>query len=132
MGRVEELGISDKVEFVGFVENVFDYLVCADVFVHPNKLPEPLGLVFMEALFAGIPVVATDIGGAKEILEMQPEKMGDLVPPSDVNALSLVLQKYIEAKEYRLQITNNIKEGFVNSLDPGKSMKKLSLILKSL
>lgn len=132
MRRVEELGISDKVEFVGFVENVFDYLVSADVFVHPNKLPEPLGLVFMEALFAGIPVVATDIGGAKEILEMQPKKMGDLVPPSDVNALSLVLKKYTETREYRLQITNNIKEGFVNSLDPGKSMKKLSFILKSL
>lgn len=130
--RVEELGISDKVEFVGFQENVFDCLLSADVFVHPNKLPEPLGLVFMEALFAEIPVVATDIGGAKEILEMQPKKMGDLVSPSDVKALSLVLKKYIEDEDYRWQITNNIKTEFVNSFDPEKSMKTLSLILHSL
>lgn len=132
MRRVEELGISDKVKFVGFQENVFDWLLAADVFVHPNKLPEPLGLVFMEALFAEIPVVATDIGGAKEILGMQPKKMGDLVAPSDVEALSLVLKKYIEDEDYRLQITNNIKEGFVNSFDPKKSMQKLSLVLQSL
>lgn len=132
IARVQDLGLSGKVDFVGFQENVFDCLLAADVFVHPNKLPEPLGLVFMEALFTGIPVVATDIGGAKEILGMQPKKMGDLVPPSDVKALSLVLKKYIEDEDYRLQITNNIKEGFVNSFDPKKSMKKLSLVLQSL
>lgn len=130
--RVQELGMSEKVQFVGFQENVFDYLLLADVFVHPNKLPEPLGLVFMEALFAEIPIVSTNIGGAKEILGMQPKKMGDLVPSSDVKALSLVLRKYIEDEDYRLQITNNIKEGFVNSFDPKKSMKKLSLVLHSL
>jgi glycosyltransferase involved in cell wall biosynthesis len=132
MERVKALGMGDKVEFVGFQENVFDYLVSADVFVHPNKLPEPLGLVFMEALFAGIPVVATDIGGAKEILAMQPQKMGDLIAPSDVKALSLVLKKYIEDEDYRRQITSNIKTGLVNSFDPNTSMKKLSSILHSL
>lgn len=132
IARVQDLGLSGKVDFVGFQENVFDCLLAADVFVHPNKLPEPLGLVFMEALFAEIPVVATDIGGAKEILGMQSKKMGDLVPPNDTKALSLVLRKYIEDEDYRSQITNNIKEGFVNSFDPKQSMKKLSLILQSL
>lgn len=132
IARVQDLGLSGKVDFVGFQENVFDCLLAADVFVHPNKLPEPLGLVFMEALFAEIPVVATNIGGAKEILGMQPKKMGDLVPPNDVNSLSLMLKKYIEDEDYRSQITNNIKKGFVNGFDPRQSMKKLSLILQSL
>lgn len=127
--RAEVLGIGDKVEFVGFKENVLDYLCSADVFVHPNKLPEPLGLVFMEALFTETPIVATDIGGAKEIFGLQPLKMGDLVPPNDVGALASILKKYIEEEDYRLQITKNIQEGFVNICDPAVSMKKLAHIL---
>jgi glycosyltransferase involved in cell wall biosynthesis len=130
--RANTLGIGDKINFVGFQEDVFEFLSDADVFVHPNKLPEPLGFVFIEALFAEIPVVATNIGGAKEILEMQPSKMGDLVPPNDINALASVLQKYIEDDEYRLQITHNIQKDFVNSFAPEKSMRKLSDILHSL
>lgn len=130
--RAEELGVFDKVDFMGFQENVFDFLLSADVFVHPNKLPEPLGLVFMEALFAQLPVVATNIGGAKEILGMQPNKMGDLVPPGDINALASILRKYIEEADYRLQITDNIKSDFVNSFAPDKAMEKLSEILHSL
>ena len=129
--RAEALGISGKVEFVGFQDNVLDYMRAADVFVHPNKLPEPLGLVFLEALFAGIPIVATNIGGAKEILSLQPRKMGDLVPPNDIAALASVLKKYIEEEDYRLQLSKNIKDGFVNICDPEASMKKLASILKS-
>ncbi len=129
--RAEALGIGDKVEFVGFQNNVLDYMRAADVFVHPNKLPEPLGLVFMEALFAGIPIVATNIGGAKEILGLQPLKMGDLVSPNDIATLAAVLKKYIEEEDYRLHLTKNIQDGFVNICDPEASMKKLAFLLKS-
>ena len=132
--RAETLGIADKVESVGYKapEQVFDYLLSADVFVHPNKLPEPFGLVFIEALFARCPIVATNIGGAKEILGLQPLKMGDLVPPNDVDALADVLRKYIKDEAYRLQIAQNIKEGFVNICDPSVSMQKLSRILHTI
>jgi len=130
--KARELGVLQKVDFLGFQENVFDCLLTADVFVHPNRLPEPLGLVFMEALFAEIPVVATNIGGAKEILGIQTSKMGDLVPPDDIAALAAVLRKYIEDDDYRLKITDNIKRDFVNSFAPDTSMKKLSDILHSL
>lgn len=130
--RAEILGIGDKVSFVGFQENIFEFLSIADVFVHPNKLAEPLGFVFIEALFSCTPVVATNIGGAKEILEMQSSKMGDLVAPNDINTLAEILKKYIEERSYRLKITQNIKKDFVNYFSPDKSMKKLSDILHSL
>ncbi len=130
--RVKELNIEDKVEFVGHQKKVFDLLMTADVFVHPNKLPEPLGLVFIEALLAGLPVVATNIGGAREILNTQSLKMGDLVPPNDVESLAAVLKKYIEDEVYRKQISKNVQEGFVNICEPALSMKKLSDILHSL
>lgn len=130
--RVQTLGFSSKVDFIGFQENVFEILSSADVFVHPNKLPEPLGFVFIEALFSCTPVVATNIGGAKEILEMQPSKMGDLVPPNDIKTLAGVLRKYIEDDDYRWKIINNIERDFVNSFAPEKSMRKLSDVLHSL
>ena len=130
--RVEALGFKPKVDFIGFQENVFKILSTADIFVHPNKLPEPLGFVFIEALFSCTPIVATNIGGAKEILEMQSSKMGDLVPPNDVNALAEILRKYIEDDAYRCNIIDNIKRDFVNVFAPEKSMRKLSHLLHSL
>ena len=54
------------------------------------------------------------------------------VPPNDVDALADVLRKYIEDEAYRLQITQNIKEGFVNICDPSVSMQKLSHILHTI
>ena len=139
--KARELGILQKVDFLGFQENVFDCLLTADVFVHPNRLPEPLGLVFMEALFAEIPVIATNIGGAKEILDMQPSKMGDLVPPNDIDALATVLRKYIEDDDYRLQIIHNIKKDFANLIEKynlsvtsvtSNNVRLIALTLKSL
>lgn len=132
ISRCRELGIQQNVSFVGFVEDVFDYLSSADAFVHPNNTPEAFGMVFIEALLAGCPVIATDIGGAKEILAAQPSKMGDLVPPNDIHALSKVLETYIEDVDYRSRISDHVEKEFINICDPKKSMAKLSHLLTDL
>lgn len=65
-----DLGIKDKIEFVGGISNekICDYLASASVFVRPS-LSEGLGTAFLEAMAAGLPVVATPVGGIPDFLK---------------------------------------------------------------
>jgi glycosyltransferase involved in cell wall biosynthesis len=64
----ESLEIADRVRFLGQRADVPRLLAAADVFCQPNAGAEPFGIVFVEALLAGLPVVTSDIGGAREIV----------------------------------------------------------------
>jgi glycosyltransferase involved in cell wall biosynthesis len=59
----------DRVQFLGHVSDVAAIMQAADIYCQPNTGPEPFGLSFVEALACGLPVVATSLGGAREILE---------------------------------------------------------------
>ncbi|MFB6215668.1 MAG: glycosyltransferase family 4 protein, partial [Candidatus Aenigmatarchaeota archaeon] len=61
------LGMEEDVNFLGFVEDSVRYLNAADVSVVPS-LFEPFGLTAIEAMACGVPVVASNIGGLKEII----------------------------------------------------------------
>jgi glycosyltransferase involved in cell wall biosynthesis len=59
-----------------------------DVFVLPSTEPEPYGIVVVEALASGTPVVVTDAGGAREIVDRAAAGSGTLVAPRDIGALA--------------------------------------------
>ena len=65
--RAVELGISNQCHFLGNVENVEKYLWQSDVYVHTATY-EPLGLVLLEAMAAGLPVVTLDGGGNRDLM----------------------------------------------------------------
>lgn len=65
--RAIELGISNQCHFLGNVENVEKYLWQSDVYVHTATY-EPLGLVLLEAMAAGLPVVTLDGGGNRDLI----------------------------------------------------------------
>lgn len=79
------LGVAHRVRFIGAQENPWRYLARADVFVHPS-VSEAQGLVFVEAMSLGIPVVGTS--GSAGIRESVPEGQGVLVAPGDAAALA--------------------------------------------
>ena len=81
---------SGSVEFGGFVENVGDYLDAGDALVLPS-LHEGLGSVILDAFAAGLPVVASDIPGIRDVVEH--EITGLLVPPADPVALTAALAR---------------------------------------
>ena len=64
----ESLGLGDRVEFVGWVRNPGDFLKTIDLFVMPSRY-ESFGLVVVEAMAAGVPVITSDIEGPCEILK---------------------------------------------------------------
>jgi len=84
----QRLGIADRVKFLGQRTDVPRLMAAADIFCQPNLEPEPFGLVFVEALWAGLPVVTSGIGGAVEIIN---ESCGLLVNPGDPASLAQAL-----------------------------------------
>ncbi len=80
-----DLGISQSVRFVGLQRDVPRWLNAADGYVMASDF-EGLPLVLLEAQAAGLPVVATDVGGNPELV--REGVTGFLVPPQDSNALA--------------------------------------------
>ena len=90
-GLVLQLGIADRVRFLGVRYDVSQLMSAADVFVL-SSFSEGFGLVVAEAMACERVVVATDCGGVGEVLS----KMGYLVKPKDSDALTQSLQLAIK------------------------------------
>ncbi len=85
--RIHELGIEENFKLAGFVsdEDLPIYYNASDIFVLPSKSGEGLPLVALEAMACALPVIATDVGGIREILM---EEYGKLVPPNQPELLA--------------------------------------------
>lgn len=84
----DELGIADRVVFTGHQADVYAWIDALDVLAHPAGR-EPFGLVLVEAMALGKPVVAVDHAGPSEIVEHG--RSGLLVPADDVDAFATAI-----------------------------------------
>ena len=85
---VSILELDDVVEFVGRIghDRVQDYYTSSDVISMPSTADEPFGLVGLEAMSVGRPVIGSNVGGIPDWL--QDGKVGFLVPPGDAMAIA--------------------------------------------
>jgi len=91
--QARELGVDTDVRFTGFLNNPYPYIAAADVFAHTSRW-EGLGIVLIEALALGTPVVATDCpSGPAAILDGG--RIGALVPVGDEKAMARALARTI-------------------------------------
>jgi len=93
-----QLGLEGRVSFLGWVDDLNSVLSRWDVFVMPS-LEEGLGIGALEAMAAGLPVVASSVGGIPELIE--DGKTGWLVPPADLEALASCLRSVLRNSEQR-------------------------------
>jgi len=99
--HVRRSKLAGSVEFLGSVDNVWPLLARAHVFVLPSAY-EPLGIATLEAMAAGLPVVASSVGGLREIVD--DEITGYLVPPGDPRALSARLTQLLQNREMAVEM----------------------------
>jgi glycosyltransferase involved in cell wall biosynthesis len=97
---VEELGLVDRVCFAGWVTGPWTAQWALSALVVPSR-SEGFGLVVVEAMLAGIPVVATDVGGLPELIEQ--DRTGLLVPADDPAALAGAITRVIDDRDQALQ-----------------------------
>lgn len=94
----EELGVNENVVFLGYREDVHEILPAFDVFVHPS-LSDGLPGAVLEAMCAGLPIVASDAGGTKDLLE----GCGIMLPAKDSKAFADALKKLMADPELRAE-----------------------------
>jgi glycosyltransferase involved in cell wall biosynthesis len=111
---VRELGLAERVDFLGFREDVPRLLQSMDLLVHASTAPEPFGRVIIEGMAAGTPVIATDAGAVPEIVESG--RSGLLVPPDDVESMAegveYALTRPRERKAWQREARRVVEEHF--------------------
>ena len=88
----QELGIKKKVKFLGWVrdEKKYQYLAASNAYVM-SSIHEGFGMVLLEAMQAGVPIISTSTGGQRDIIK--DEKNGILIPPEDPEAIAEAIKK---------------------------------------
>lgn len=91
-----ELGLGGRVRFLGFVEDMASFYAALDLFVLPS-LSEGMPLALLEAMAAGVPIVATRTGGIKDLILTAEDVVNldsaRLVPPGDPLAMATCIQR---------------------------------------
>ena len=91
-----DLRVDDSVEFLGFQRDVLSFYRCADLYVLPSR-SEGLPMSLLEAMSAGLPLVATRVGGVPDVVT--DGISGCLVPSDDHRALGAALSNILDKPE---------------------------------
>ena len=100
-------GVENSVYFIGKIEDVSMALEMIDIFVHPCTWQEGFGLAVLEAMAAGKPIIASNVGGLYALVKE--DINGWLIPPGDAEALSQALNKLIGSEELLKSMGGNSK-----------------------
>lgn len=123
---VARAGLGGRVRFLGQRSDVPRLLAAADVHCQPNTGPEGFGIAFVEALYAGLPVVTTGIGGALEIVTPD---CGILVAPNDAAGLTRTLDGLMTDHDQRLRLGSAGPARARALCDPGHALERLAAAL---
>ena len=99
IGLAEELGLRERVRFAGWRDDVFGTLSALDIFAFPS-LNEGMGKALVEAMYMGLPCVATRVGGIPEAVE--DGRTGLLCPPGDPASLAEALFRMLTDRPLRV------------------------------
>ena len=110
-----------KLNIISNISNASKYLKNFDIFVLPS-LKEGLPYVILEAGLAGLPIIASNVGGIPEIIKNGKE--GLLVPPANPEELAVAIKKLIEDKTLRENLAKNLHEKIKKEFSLEKMLKE--------
>ncbi len=123
-------GVRTRVRFLGERDDVANVLAGADIFCQPNAQPDSFGVAIIEALYARVPVVATDMGGPTEIIKGH--GCGLLVPPRRPDEFANALRSLIEnpTRRHAMGAAGPARARLL--CDPGARLRQLHDVLSTL
>jgi glycosyltransferase involved in cell wall biosynthesis len=106
---VKRLDVEDRVEFVGSTppDRIPSFFAAADIFLLASRY-EPFGIVLLEAMAAGLPIVATNVGGIPAVV--QNGVSARLVPPGDADALADAVRELVSHDALRLSLIREARK----------------------
>lgn len=122
-GLVGELGLQATVIFTGFQRRPTDLVALFDVCVHASVEPEPFGLVLLEAMGKGKPLIATNIGAPREIV--MEGQTGFLTPPADDVALAKRLELLLRDPKLRNDMGARGRERFLARYTADRNVERI-------
>jgi glycosyltransferase involved in cell wall biosynthesis len=122
-GSAARAGIADRVKFLGQRSDVPRLMAAADVYCQPNTGPEPFGVVFVEALYGGLPVVGSASGGTQEIVA---DSCGVLAPPGDAAAVAAALAGLVRDPLRRRKLGDGGPARAAELCDPARQLGRLA------
>ena len=127
--RAAELGVTERVRFLGRREDVPQLLAACDVFALPS-LYEGSSLAVLEAMAAGIAIVSSAIGGTEELIE--DGRGGLLVPPGDAAALAAALRRLLADPELREELAARARERVDAGLRRDQNAERVEAVYRDL
>ncbi|NOZ38974.1 MAG: glycosyltransferase family 4 protein [Planctomycetes bacterium] len=106
---VKKLGVGDAIIWTGFTQDIAAELRQMDLFVLPSLFGEGLPMVVLEAMAAGLPVVASHVEGVPEAIRHRED--GLLVEPASVSQLAMAIEELVVGDELDYEtLSNNARE----------------------
>ncbi len=124
------LGVAEKVEFLGFQANMADIYLWLDIVVHASTEPEPFGYTIAEAMACGRPVIVSRAGGAAELFLNDVEAVA--FNPGDAMGLAATIQYLIYNSEQCQSLGENARKKVVRAFSQEHLGSQLILIYKLL
>ena len=108
--KVKDLGLENNIKFLGFRNDVSSILKQSDLFIHPAIAPDPLPTVLFESLYNDLPTVATNLGGAIEILDNG--NNGLMIPYNNPKKVANLINEYFANTKLQKKHLENSKKNF--------------------
>jgi glycosyltransferase involved in cell wall biosynthesis len=125
---IDKLGIGDSVRFSGLRTDVANVMKAADCVVCASSEPEPFGRVIIEGMAVGTPVIATDAGGASEIVEN--DVNGLLVPIKDSGAMAAAVLRLAQDSKLRGSICEAALQSVTDHYTVAKHVERVTRIYR--
>ena len=115
--------MADRIHFAGFRSDVPDLMAACDIVAHSSTAPEPFGRVIVEGMLSSKPVVATNAGGASELIENG--ETGVLVPPNDATAMQGAFVELQQRAAYREQLAGAGRRSALERFSSDKMIQEI-------
>jgi glycosyltransferase involved in cell wall biosynthesis len=113
----DELGIADRIRFIGERKDVGDWLAKADLFVL-SSLTEGLPISLLEAMAAGLPFIVTNVGAMPEVAELS--RAGEVVEANRPEALAAAIVKLAKDRDNLAELGRRARDSYERHFTPDR------------
>lgn len=126
--RAQEPDLAGRVHFSGFRQDIPMLMRTVDIVIHSSTEAEPFGLVIVEGMLSGRPVIATRAGGAVEIL--RDHESGLLVTPGSISELKRALERIATHPEFALELAANGRQRALTEFSVDSMIAGIAKVLR--